>query len=148
MAFSATNAMQHLLDLDSVCAFLASAREALVPGGRLILDVFNPDPAKLSRSSSVRYVHKVLPHPEGGEIRVEAASQYHVATQVLHFDLFYLRDGELLRTKQVNMRCFFPEELLALCRFNGFEVIQRFGSYEEDAFTDASPKQILLCSPR
>jgi len=145
LAFSATNAMQHLLYLDSVCAFLQAVRQTLAPGGTLILDVFNPNLAKLTRDSSARYLHKTLPLPGGGEIRVEAASQYHAESQVLHFDLFYLRDGHLLRTKQVNMRCFFPEELLALCRFNGFEVTHRFGDYDESAFSDTSSKQILIC---
>jgi hypothetical protein len=45
----------------------------------------------------------------------------------------------------VNMRCFFPEELLGLCRFNGLDVVRRHGNYEETPFTDHSPKQILCC---
>jgi hypothetical protein len=147
LIFSATNAMQHLLDLDSICAFLQSARAALAPGGRLILDVFNPDPAKLSRPATTRYVHKVLRAADGGEIQVEAASEYRADSQILHFDLYYLRGGSLLRKKQVNMRCFFPEELLALCQMNGLEVQHRFGGYEDQCFVSSSPKQILMCAP-
>jgi SAM-dependent methyltransferase len=145
LIFSATNAMQHLLDLDSVCSFLQSGRKALQPGGKLILDVFNPDPAKLARPSTERYLHKKITLPDGRSIRVEVVSEYRPASQVLHFDLLYLAGEELLRTKQVNMRCFYPEELLALCRFNGLEVVDRFGEYDERAFTGASAKQILLC---
>lgn len=147
LIFSATNAMQHLQDLDSICAFLQSARAALAPGGTLILDVFNPDPAKLSRTAVTRYVHKRLPQPDGGEIRVEAASEYRSDTQILHFDLFYLRGEQLLRTKQVNMRCFFPAELLALCRMNGLNVTQRIGDYDGTPFANGSSKQILCCTP-
>jgi len=147
LVFSATNAMQHLLDLESVCAFLQSARRALAPDGESILDVFNPDPAKLARTSAARYVHKTITLPGGEDIRVETASHYHADTQVLHFDLFYLRGGRLLRTKHVNMRCFFPEELLVLCRFNGLEVVKRFGNYDEVEFSGGSSKQILICRP-
>jgi hypothetical protein len=43
------------------------------------------------------------------------------------------------------MRCFFPEELMALCRFNGLEVVQRYGDYDETPFNGNSPKQILFC---
>jgi SAM-dependent methyltransferase len=145
LIFSATNAMQHLLDVDSVCAFLRSARRALAPGGQLIIDVFHPDFAKLARPVAERYVHKTIKASDGKEIRVEVASEYHAASQVLHFDLFYLQEGEMLRTKHVNMRCFFPEELLALCRWNGLEVVKRFGDYDESEFMEASPKQILIC---
>lgn len=145
LIFSATNAMQHLLDVDSACAFLQSARRALLPDGHLIIDVFHPDPAKLLRTASERYLHKTIATPAGDTIRVETASSYRPDTQILHFDLFYLSGTDLLRTKSVNMRCFFPEELLALCRFNGLEVVQRFGSYDETPFSADSPKQILIC---
>jgi ubiquinone/menaquinone biosynthesis C-methylase UbiE len=145
LIFIATNAMQHLLDLESLCAFLQSARRALAPGGQLILDVFNPNPAKLARTSKSRYLHKTITLAGGENIRVETASEYYAATQILHFDLYYLDGEKLLRTKRVDMRCLFPEELLALCRFNGIEVIKRFGDYNEEDFSSDSPKQILIC---
>lgn len=144
LIFSATNAMQHLLDLESVNGFLSSARNALRPGGALILDVFNPVPAKLARTA-VRYHHKTFVDASGQEIRVEAATQYDAARQILALSLFYQRDGQLIRTKQVNLRCFFPEELMALCHFNGLKVVQRFGNYDETPLGAGSPKQILVC---
>jgi SAM-dependent methyltransferase len=145
LIFSATNAMQHLHDLDSLKAFLTSAKHALRPDGTLILDVFNPNPAKLARTIATRYHHKSIVDSTGNEIYVEAASQYDSVSQILNFTLFYLRNGELTRTKKVNMRCFFPEELMALCRFNGLEVVQRYGDYDETPFNGNSPKQILFC---
>lgn len=145
LIFSATNAMQHLQDLDSINGFLSSARDALQPDGALILDVFNPNPSKLARTAVTRYLQKTFLDATGNEIRVEAASEYAAATQVLAFTLTYFRGGERLRTKYVKMRCFFPEELLALCRFNGLEVTGRYGDYDESGFTDNSPKQILFC---
>lgn len=145
LIFSATNAVQHLLDFESACAFLQSARGLLAPGGQLILNVFNPDLTKLARTSAERYLHKTIAMPDGPSIRVEAASQYHADTQILHFDLFYLRDDQLIRTKRVNMRCYFPEEMLALCRCNGLEIVNRFGGYDESLFSSSSAKQILIC---
>jgi 2-polyprenyl-3-methyl-5-hydroxy-6-metoxy-1,4-benzoquinol methylase len=145
LVFSATNAMQHLHDLDSLNAFLVSARNALRPGGALILDVFNPSPAKLSRSRAVRYHQKSFVDAAGKEVRVEVTSEYLSATQTLAFTLFYLRSGQQVRTKEVKMRCFYPEELLALCRFNALTVVRRYGNYDKTPFTDQSPKQLLLC---
>mgnify|MGYP003574927431 CR=1 FL=1 len=145
LIFSATNAMQHLHDLDSVNSFLTAARNALQPGGALILDVFNPNPAKLARTTATRYHHKTFRDAEGNEICVETTSEYHSATQILAFTLFYLSRGELVRTKKVNMRCFFPEELSALCHFNKLEVVQRYGNYDETPFSNDSPKIIFSC---
>ncbi|MFI6549200.1 class I SAM-dependent methyltransferase [Streptomyces prunicolor] len=45
----------------------------------------------------------------------------------------------------LSMRCFFPEELLALCRLAGLDVAQRYGDYDQSPFTSASPKQLLFC---
>jgi ubiquinone/menaquinone biosynthesis C-methylase UbiE len=145
LIFSATNAMQHLEDVDSIQAFFGSVRRALRPDGMVILDVFNPDMAKLLRPASQRYLHKTLLDGEGRELRVEAASHYEPAHQVLVFELFYMDGAQCLRTKHVRMRCFFPEELLALCRLGGLDVIHRYGDYDEQAFSATSPKQILLC---
>lgn len=145
LVFSATNAMQHLHDLDSVVAFLTSARNALRPGGTLIVDVFNPDPAKLARLPDAPYHHKSVVDREGVTLDVRATTRYDAATQVLGFTLDYLREGASVRTKRVSMRCFFPEELLALCRLSGLDVAQRYGDYDHSPFTSRSPKQILFC---
>ncbi|MGC4062772.1 MAG: class I SAM-dependent methyltransferase [Aquabacterium sp.] len=145
LIFSATNAMQHLHDGLSINAFLQSAKRALRPGGTLILDVFNPNLHKLARASSTRYLHKTVSDEGGIPMRVEASSRYDSATQVLVFDLYYMREDKCIRTKKVSMRCFFPEELMALCAFNGLKVRHRYGDYDMSPFTSNSPKQILFC---
>lgn len=144
LIFSATNAMQHLLDVESAHAFLTAAREALAPGGRLVVDVFNPALTKLLKTPADRHVLKTLPHAEGGEIAVEVVSSYRADTQILHFDLHYVRAGQVLRTKEVNMRVFFPQELLALCQWSGLRVVERLGDYDGGPFAADSPKQILV----
>ena len=145
LIFSATNAMQHLLDVASASAFLRRACDGLLPGGRLVVDVFNPSLSKLLKTPADRHVLKSIPRAEGGPITVEVASQYAADTQILRFDLYYLRSDHLLRTKQVSMRVFFPQELLALCQLNGLKVVKRLGDYDGSPFTAGSPKQILVC---
>ncbi|HLJ89370.1 MAG TPA: class I SAM-dependent methyltransferase [Candidatus Angelobacter sp.] len=147
LAFIATNALQHLQDLDSLSAFFRCLRTHLQPDGLLILDVFNPNVAKLCRGFDARYLQKSFSLEDGRTVEVEARSEYLPETQVLHFVLTYRHAGQILRTKDVRMRCFFPEELLALCRLGGFDVTDRFGDYDESPFTAASPKQIVLCRP-
>lgn len=146
LIFSAANAMQHLLDLDSVNAFLQSARQALQPDGTLILDVFNPDPLKLARTADTHSYLKTFNDMDGNEIRVETVSGYDRVGQILDFTLFYLRKNVLIKTKHIQMRCFFAEELLYLCRLNGLKVMRRVGDYDESSFDNNSPKQIIFCS--
>ncbi|HEX7946330.1 MAG TPA: class I SAM-dependent methyltransferase [Phenylobacterium sp.] len=145
LIFSATNAMQHLLDLDAALAFLTAARAALRPGGRLVVDVSNPDVAKLARPPTQRYRHKTFRTPDGAQVTVDAVSGYRDLDQVLWFHLFYEIDGVEARTKQVEMRCFFPQELSALCRLAGLRILERLGGYDGVPFGEGAAKQILIC---
>jgi hypothetical protein len=115
------------------------------PGGTLILDVFNPDMAKLCRLPESPYHHKSVVDRDGARLDVRATTGYDAAAQVLRFALDYLRDGVCVLTKKVSMRCFFPEELLALCRLAGLDVAQRYGDYDQSPFMSTSPKQLLFC---
>ena len=121
--------------------------EHLSDDGILLLDVFNPHVAKLSRAATTRYRFKeIASQTEGRQFRVDAASQYFATEQILRFELFYLDHADtLLRTKRVSMRCIFPQELELLCKHCGMTVVQRFGNYDEQAFASGSPKQIIVC---
>jgi SAM-dependent methyltransferase len=145
LVFIAANALQHLHDSASSEAFFSCVRRHLEPEGEFILDVFNPDVAKLSRRPEERYWFRDIAGPEG-TIRVEVASWYDAAAQVLHFELFYLDPGgSLLRTKRVGMRCFFPQELDLLCRRAGWMVVEKFGNHDQSPFVAESPQQIVVC---
>lgn len=144
--FIAANALQHLHDLDSHRALFRCVRRHLAPGGRFLIDVFNPNVAKLARSKEVRYLFKTFSTNAGEPIRVEAVSHYDDAAQVLHFTLFYLDgQGQLQRTKEVTMRCFFPRELALLVQHAGFVIERAWGGYDERPFGPGAPKQILEC---
>lgn len=145
LIFSATNAMQHLLDIESASSFLRSACAALQPGGKLVIDVFNPSLKKLLKTPADRHVLKTITHVAGNPIMVEVSSHYLPDSQILHFDLFYVRCGQVERTKHVNMRVFFPQELRALCHFSGLRVVECHGDYDGSPLTATSPKQILIC---
>ena len=148
LAFIATNALQHLEDLDSLRDLFSRVRAHMKPEGLFILDVFHPSIAKLSRSLGAPHSRKSFSLPDGRRIDIEADSEYLPDAQVLHFILTYRHEGQIVRTKDVRMRCFFPEELLALCDLGGFDVVARYGDYDETPFCASSPKQIVICRPR
>ncbi len=145
LIFMAANAMQHLLDLDSLHSFLASARRHLCPKGVFIVEVFNPILSKLIRRRDIVYEHKKFTLPDGDVVLVTAASEYYADKQLLEIILRYYRGGVEFHRKHVEMRCFFPEELMALCQHNKLRVIHRFGDYDERKFEADSRRQILVC---
>ena len=148
LIFMASNALQHLEDLESILSFFNGARRHLEPDGTLIVDVFNPSPEKLARTIGSPRPHKEFTLRDGRRVHVKVDGEYLRDRQVLRFVLTYRHAGEVLARKDVRMRCFFPEELLALCRLGGFDVVERLGNYDGRPFDSDSPKQILALKPR
>ena len=43
------------------------------------------------------------------------------------------------------MRMYFPQELDALIKYNGFVLESKYGDYDQTAFGAKSEKQLLVC---
>ncbi|OGS07558.1 MAG: hypothetical protein A2270_09850 [Elusimicrobia bacterium RIFOXYA12_FULL_51_18] len=146
LIFIPFNSMQHLSDLSSLERFFASVRAHLAPGGRFMLDVFNPHPHYLVRDSEERLPVSCYKDPRGKEqILVEEQYSYDRAAQVSRITWHYIRGRKRFASKRLNMRCFFPQELDALLRYNGFKILKKYGDFNLEPFTGASSKQIVIC---
>jgi SAM-dependent methyltransferase len=144
------NTLLLLPELEDLEACLACVRKHLAPGGKFIVDVFNPSLEILRRDHSKRYPHREYPAPDGGGTIVVTESNLFDATeQINHLRLYYQFPGKAQFTvEEVPVRIYFPKELAALLGYNGFVVEKRFGDYDESPFKSDSPRQLLLCSAR
>jgi SAM-dependent methyltransferase len=149
LIFIAFNSMLHLHERTDLERFLACVREHLRPGGRFALDVFNPSVERLARppspwSTAFRYTD-----PDGGgEVVIEERSQYDAARQIVELTWRWVRGGMTLCEEELALRCLFPQELDALLHYNGFEVVERWGSHDRRPFESGSPNQIVVCCAR
>ncbi len=150
LIFMAFHSMQHLAGREDVEGLFASVAGHLAPGGRFIFDVFNPNPHSLVRDPEemlpVAYYHD----PAGGnKILVNETYSYDKAAQVSRI-IWHFRSEKTGKTakKSVNLRCFFPEELLALAHYNGFKVTARYGDFRGRPFKGGSKEQILILNKR
>jgi len=143
LAFCTLNSFLHLHERPQQEAFLAQARRVLKPGGRLVLSVVNPDVHSYARPPHARFIMLDAP-----DLLVEEALNYDHATQrsrgVLYFSDQERRD---FFVASADLRALFPEELLALLGYNGFEVEARYGDFERGAFTSRSPLQVVVARP-
>lgn len=149
LVFMAFNSMQHLAGHRELAGLFSSVRRCLAPGGRFIFDVFSPDPRYLMRDPEELLPVAYYDDPAGdGKVLVNERYSYDKEAQVSRITWYFRRekDGKT-RRKAVNLRCFFPEELLALVRNNGFRVLGRYGNFKKGRFTGASRSQVLVCSP-
>ncbi len=149
LAFVAVNSFSHLLTTDDQLAALARIRQHLNPGGLLLLDLFNPDLARLLDFRGQMALDKVMTDPETGHRLVKLhAEQVDLAEQLLR--VTYVVDeldgeGRVRRTLfPFTIRYLFRYELELLLRHAGFQVEAIYGSYDLDEFGDGSEKMIAV----
>ncbi len=150
LIFMAFNSLQHLGRAEDLRGLFASVAAHLAPGGRFIFDVFNPDPLYLIRDTEELLPVAYYDDPAGGgKVLVNESYSYDKAAQVSRLTWHYRSEktGRTLK-KSLNLRCFFPQELLALVQQNGFRVLSRCGDFLRKPFTGESRKQIVICAPR
>lgn len=139
--------MSRLLLLEDTEKCLVAVRDHLEVGGRFIMEVYNPSMEILNRPEDERSPFLEYDHPDGiGTVQVEFSSRYNEAAQVLHLTLHYSIPGVPGEpTEHVSNRMYFPQELNALLKYNGFEVEEKYGDFSGKAFESGDNHQIVVC---
>ncbi len=135
------------LDLEDVEKVLACVNQHLQADGRFIFDL---------RHFSLRYVRdllqdktprfdRVFPYPDGeGEVKVMYVEDYDFETQVYtERMIFHLPDGKEV-AEDFPHRIYFPREIEAILKYNGFAIDRRFGDFDRSPFRGDSVRQILV----
>jgi SAM-dependent methyltransferase len=153
MAFVAMNTFMHLTEPAGQEAALRCIRAHLVPGGLLVLDLFNPHPELLDDADG-RLVHDFTrPGPGDGAVSTRFHSQrVDQARQILEITFFYdegVSDGTVRRTVAPFELYYFTrrevELLLGTC---GYAIENVYGSYELEAYWSGSPKLLVVARRR
>jgi SAM-dependent methyltransferase len=144
LIFIPINSLCHLMDWRDVGQCFAQVRRHLAPGGRFVIDVFNPSLALLTRDRTRWYEVGDYRDAQGGTVRLTEQNKYDAATQINHLQWrFETESGQRLE-HSLTMRQFFPQELDALLAHSGFVVAQKFGKYGETPFHGDSTQQIVV----
>jgi SAM-dependent methyltransferase len=146
VVFIAGNSICHLLDIDSFDACMACVREHLIEGGRFIIDVFVPSLRRLMIDPTVRQPLTEYDDPDGaGRVVVTHTVRYDPITQINWARTFHRFPGETSeREGSLVMKMYFPQELQALLRHNGFRIAEAYGDYDGSPLTSGSQKQFYV----
>ena len=142
-----SQSISRMLTIEDLEECLSRVKEHLTPGGLFIMELYNPSMEILSRGEGERSPFLEYAHPDGdGTVRVDFSSVYDRATQVQHLTLHYSLPGvEEQPTEQISIRMYFPLELGALLKYNGFGVRAKYGDFECKRFESGGKHQILVC---
>lgn len=140
------NSLQHLLTREEIESCFASVKRHLQPGGRFIVEVFNPSLKILSRDKDEMVLDSEY-ETEEGKMILTGSVNYDKATQINHITWNYRNEAtQEVKTMAFAMRQFFPQELDALLVYNGFQIEKKFGSREGSDFNSESLRQIVVAS--
>ena len=147
--------LQHLLTIEEQLAFFGSVSRHLGPGGRVALDVFNPNFQALVAADGVeREDTPPTPLPDGRLFRrTGRVKRVRKVDQVSEIELTYYlvnESGEETRyfVHTFDMRWYLRNELVLLVERAGFQIEEIFGDFDSSPLTDDSPEIIVLAVRR
>lgn len=141
---------QHLIAVSDQIAALQAIHRHLEPGGRLILDVFNPNLKYLleDRSDEREDTAEVELPDKRSFRRTARISAVHIVDQYSEAELiYYVRDAAGNTQRLVHgflMRWYWLYELEHLLARCNFRVRAVFGDFNRSPLTDASPEMIFI----
>jgi len=148
---------QHLRTVEQQLACLGRCHAHLAPGGKLVLDLFNPDPALMyphddAEPSDGEDSAEVVEWTDGRSIRWwGTVLAYRRSLQTNECEMTYEisgPDGSQERvTEQFPMRYLFRYELEHLLSRAGFRIVALYGDYDRSSFADDSPELIAVAEP-
>ena len=145
------NTFLHNLTLDDQLATLSSIKRHLRPGGLLVLDCFNPDPAQAVDDRRLILQRHVI-DPDTGETAQLWLTRSTDWGQQLQ-DTIYVADcvdaaGQIIRsTLTTQFRFIFRHEMQLLLKLGGFDLKEVYGSYDLAPFESDSEKLIAVAAP-
>jgi SAM-dependent methyltransferase len=147
LAFIPLNTLMHCLNLEEQLATLLSIHSHLQPGGRLILDLFYPDPALLAEADGRLYFEaETIDELTGRTVQWYWRHDIDLARQLRHltYILDEIDEQGLVRRVQIpfSLRFVYRYEMELLLRAGGFNLDMLYGSYHLEPFDSHSPRLI------
>lgn len=153
LALVSYNTFLHLDATRAVAACRNIARH-LAPDGQLYIDVVNPLLAEQTPNDNFLTHERLLKDEEGDElVLVFAANRLDEGRQELHitwiFDASSLSGGPVRRrVANVTYHYYFPHQLELMLDEAGLELVQIYGNYHQEPYSEDADRLIILARRR
>ena len=145
LVFIPFNSLQNTYSVNDLEKVFATVQAHMTRGGRFIFDIFNPSIYYMAQYIRTRKGLYKFRLPDGRRVVIDQRCEYDSAGQVNRaIWTHHINDGKP-QVRKLDMRCYYPLEMDALLKYNGFKVLKKFGSFDEKPFSSESMKQIFVC---
>lgn len=145
LIFIPFNSIHHLYENEDLFSAFQVVKEHLKDGGTFLLDCFNPNIRYIVEGEKEQQKIAEYTTSDGREVLIKQSMRFENQTQINRIEWHYYINGIFDSTQNLDMRMYFPQELDAYLKWNGFNILHKFGSFEEETFNDESDKQIFVC---
>lgn len=146
LIFIPFNSIHHLYRNEDLFKALECVKSHLKDGGLFLLDCFNPNIQYVVENEKEQAVIAEYTTDDGRNVLIKQTMRYESTTQINRIEWHYFINGEFHSIENLDMRLFFPQELDSYLECTGFNIIHKFGGFEEEPFDDISEKQIYVLS--
>ncbi|WP_460219449.1 class I SAM-dependent methyltransferase [Psychroserpens sp. MEBiC05023] len=145
LIFIPFNSIHHLYLNKDLFKTLNVVKKHLKDQGLFLFDCFNPNIKYMVEAEKKEQEIARYTTTDGRDILIKQIMHYESSTQINRIEWHYYINGQFDSIQNLDMRLYFPQELDTYLKSNGFNIIHKYGSFEEDTFTDDSEKQIFVC---
>lgn len=144
LIFIPFNSIHHLYKNEDLFKSLKVVENHLKENGLFLLDCFNPNIQYIVEGEKEQKVVAEYTTVDGREVLIKQTMCYESTTQINRIEWHYFINGKFHSIQNMDMRLFFPQELDSYLEWAGFNIIHKFGNFEEDVFGNDSEKQIYV----
>ncbi|HLE12697.1 MAG: hypothetical protein A2504_16955 [Bdellovibrionales bacterium RIFOXYD12_FULL_39_22] len=145
LIFIPFNSLQNTYSISDIEKVFLAVRSHLTPDGRFVFVVFNPSLEFIVKSKKLQKGKYKFRLKDGKKVAIDEICTYDVAGQVNRVTWYYRINNQKPIPEKLDMRCFFPQELDALLKYNGFKILKKYGTYDRKQFTGDSARQLYIC---
>lgn len=145
LIFIPFNSIHHLYENEDLFDTLNVVKKHLKDDGLFIFDCFNPNiqyiiDAEKRKNKIAEYVTS-----DNRKVKIEQTMKYESNSQINRIEWHYFINNEFHSIQNLDMRLYFPQEINSYLQFSGFNILHKFGDFQEGNFENSSEKQIFIC---
>jgi SAM-dependent methyltransferase len=145
LIFIPFNSIHHLYTNADLFQAFTAVKKHLKEGGLFLLDCFQPNMHYIIAAEKELQQIAHYTTSDQREVVIQQHMRYESATQINRIEWHYFINGAFDSIQKLDMRLFFPQELDAYLKQNGFTIVHKFGGFGEEPFTNDSEKQVFVC---